>query len=495
MRAQIPARALDMHAARRVGTGIPGLDEILHGGLIGGRTYLLTGPPGGGKTTVGWHFLTTGAALGEPALFITFGEPASELRANAAASGFDTSGIEFCDLSPSSDIFEKIQTYDIFSAAEVELEPTTQCIIDAVKKVKPQRVFIDSMTALRYLSRDASDFRRQTLSFLRYLLGNGACILLTAESSAEAPDDDLRFLSDGVIELYPDDRRRTIAVTKFRGSNYEEGRHTLRLTSEGAQVAPRLVPRQFSKAFDHSQLPWGLPRLDAMTHGGLERGTITLITGPSGVGKTTLGMQFVKEAAARGERCAAYTFDERPSILLDRCEKIGIPVREMQERGNLTVTAIEALEYSPDEFAQLVRRDIEEHGTRIVMIDSISGYKVSVRGDDLNERLHALCRYLQNVGVTILLINEVLHITDFRITEVGLSYLADNVIFLRYIEQHDPAGAQIGRIIGVLKKRLSDFDKSLHLFELSANGIAIGDAVANFNGLLLAGASLESSEV
>lgn len=485
MRGDTATLGIEAPAERRICTGIAGLDEILHGGLISGRTYLLTGPPGGGKTTIGWHFLTEGAALGEPVLFITFGEPASELRANAAASGFATSGVEFCDLSPSADIFEKVQSYDIFSAAEVELAPTTDRIIEAVKRVNPQRVFIDSMTALRYLARDPAEFRRQTLSFLRYLLGNAGCILMTAEASADAPDDDLRFLSDGVIELDPDDCRRTIMVTKFRGSDYENGRHTLRLTSHGAVVYPRLIPQNFSKAFAHDQLPWGLSRLDAMTHGGLERGTITLITGPSGAGKTTLGMQFVKEAAKRGERSAAYTFDERPSILLERCEKIGIPVHEMQEKGSLVVTGVEALQLSPDEFAQLVRTDVEKNGTRIVMLDSISGYKVSVRGDDLNERLHALCRYLQNVGVTILLINEVLHVTDFRITESGLSYLADNVVFLRYIERQNAVGVELGRVIGVLKKRLSDFDKRIHSLELSENGIVIGDTLPNVSGFLL----------
>ncbi|MFN2450117.1 MAG: ATPase domain-containing protein [Candidatus Baltobacteraceae bacterium] len=462
---------------------MPGFDEVLNGGLIGGRTYLLTGPPGGGKTTLGWHFLTAGAAQGEPVMFITFGEPEAELRANAAAMGFETGGVTFCDLSPSSDTFEKIQSYDIFSAAEVELGPTTEAIIEAVTQAKPRRVFIDSMTSLRYLAKDPPEFRRQTLSLLRYLLTGGGCILITAESSAEAPDDDLRFLCDGVVELLPEDRHRTLRITKFRGSDYRGGEHTLRLSERGAVVYPRLIPARYGSEFKLEVLSWGLPALDAMMNGGIERGTITLLTGPSGVGKTTVGMQFVKEAAARGERSAAYTFDEPKSTLLRRCEQVGIPVEEMCKAGTLSVTAIEALQFSGDEFANLVRKDVEDNGTRIVMIDSISGYKLSMRGDDLNERLHALGRYLQNVGVTLLLVNEALHLDDFRVSEVGVSYLADNVLFMRYIEEHNSAHAQIGRVIGVLKKRLSDFDKCIHRFELRSDGIIVGDPVVDFNGM------------
>jgi len=469
--------------SRRISTGVAGFDEVLHGGLIPCRTYLLTGPPGGGKTTLGWHYLTAGVAAGERALFVTFGEPERELRVNAVQSGFKTEGVHFCDLSPSSELFEKIQSYDIFSAAEVELEPTTRSIIEAVERVKPERVFIDSMTALRYLAKDGPDFRRQTLSFLRYLLNNGSCVMLTSEASLEAPDDDLRFLSDGVIELDPSSAWRTLKVTKMRGTDYEEGCHTLRLTDRGAVVYPRLVPRQHGKDYAPQLLPWGLEGLDALTMGGLERGTITLITGPSGIGKTTVGMQFVKEAARRGERSAAYTFDEPRSTLLQRCEAVGTRVGEMIDRGMLSVVGIEALQFSPDEFANMVRRDVEEYGTRIVMIDSISGYKLSLRGDDLTERLHAVCRYLQNVGVTVILVNEVLNVTDFRITEVGLSYLADNVVFLRYIEKRMGSRAEIGRVAGVLKKRLSDFERTIRMFELTPEGIVVGDPIADFNGL------------
>ncbi|GAC1407881.1 MAG: ATPase domain-containing protein [Candidatus Velthaea sp.] len=468
----------------RVPTGISGLDEILHGGYLAGRTYLISGPPGTGKTTLGWHFLTAGTGAGEPVLYITFGEAEAELRANAERSGFDISGVQFADLSPSSDLFSRVESYDIFSAAEVDREPTTERIVAAMKAAAPRRVFVDSMTHLRYLTTDQFQFRRQSLSFLRYLVDCGATVVVTSEASPDTPDDDLRFISDGVVEIAHGRRARSLAVTKFRGSNFRTGTHTLQLDEAGATLYPRLVPERHHEDFSADALSTGLPAFDQMLGGGIERGTVSLFTGPSGVGKTTLGVQFLREAAARGERSAVYTFDERAFTLRRRCESVNIPVGDMIDRGTLSIIEVEALRFGPDEFANMVRRDVEDNGTRIVMIDSVSGYRVSISGDDLQERLHALCRYLQNVGVTVLLVDELQDISNFRISNIGISYLADNVIFLRYVERRFNGHAEIGRALGVLKKRLSDFDKTLRTFRLIREGIVIEQPLPHLSGIL-----------
>ena len=475
---------MDKSVPIRVSSGIPGLDEVLCGGYIAGRAYLVTGPPGGGKTTIGWHFLLAGRAAGESTLFITFGESEAELCENASYTGFETDGITFCDLSASAEMFEEVHSYDIFPASEVELEPMTARLIESVQSANPKRVFIDSMTALRYLYKDATDFRRQTQAFLRYIKQNGACVLMTSESLADAPDDDLRFLSDGVIELAPSERARSLEIVKFRGSDYRAGLHTLRLGNGGATVFPRLIPESHGTDFRPNVLGWGIDELDAMTNGGLERGTVTLITGPSGVGKTTVGVQFMKAAAERGERSAIYTFDERVATLTKRCESVNIPVTEMIQSGMLSIVGVESLKFSDDEFANMVRRDVEENDTRIVMIDSVSGYRLSVSDQSLNERLHALCRYLSNVGVTVILINELLTIADFRITDIGITYLADNVIVLRYIERRTTGRAELGRVIAVLKKRLGDFARDMRCFEMTESGIEIGPPIEHLGGIL-----------
>ncbi|MDF5713104.1 MAG: ATPase domain-containing protein [Rhizonema sp. NSF051] len=465
----------------RMSSGIPGLDEILYGGYIQGRTYLIRGGAGVGKTTLGMHFLTSGAKRGERVLFITLGETVTQLRRTAEGLGFDLQSITFLDLSPTPEFFAQVQTYDIFSPAEVEREPITRQIVEQVETLKPHRIFIDSMTQFRYLATDAFQFRKQVLSFLRFLVEQDTTVLFTSESSGEAPDDDLQFMSDGVLNLHFSHNERTLCISKFRGSDFQNGHHAIRLTSTGMQIFPRLMPQAFAEAFTTESISSGIPEIDELLHGGIERSTITIISGASGVGKSTLGLQFMKEAAGRGEHSVIYTFEERKETLLRRAEGINIPINVMQERGTLSVVQVEPLHYTPDEFAHLVRQEVEQKQARIVMIDSVSGYQLSVRGKDLTSHIHALCKYLQNMGVAVLLLNEVETITgDFRATEIGISYLADTIIFLRYLEMQ----GELRRTIGVLKKRMSDFEKTLREFEITRYGIKVGKPLTHLRGLL-----------
>jgi circadian clock protein KaiC len=465
----------------RLSTGIAGLDEILGGGLIPARAYLLRGGPGTGKTTVGLHFLTSGDPHVEKPLFITMGETEEQIRKNAEAIGFDLEGVTFLDLSPSSAFFTEVQSYDIFAPAEVEREPMTQQILAQVEMLKPQRVFLDAMTQFRYLASDTFQFRKQALSFLRFLIEQGATVLFTSEASREAPDDDLQFMADGVIHLDFKAEGRSLGISKFRGSDFHSGMHAMKLGATGVEVIPHLIPDSYQQEFVAEALPSGVPELDELLHGGLERGTISVISGPTGVGKTTLGIQFMKEAAGRGERSVVYTFEERVDTILRRGEAVHIPVHTMIERGTLSVVQIEPLQWTPDEFAHQVRREVEEHRTRIVMLDSTSGYRLSLRSGDLVSHLHTLCKYLQNMGVAVLLINEVEAITDeFRATETGLSYLADNIVFLRYFEVQ----GELRRAIGVLKKRLSSFERTLREIEITRYGIKVGKPLTELRGIL-----------
>ncbi len=464
----------------RLSTGISGLDTVLSGGLIPNQAYLLRGGPGTGKTTLGLHFLDQ-AIADEPALFVTLGETEANIRRNAKNIGLSLANVHFLDLSPSAAFFTEDRSYDIFLPADVERESVTGQILASIQTLHPKRVFVDSITQFRYLSSNDYQFHQQVLSFIRYLTNDGATTLFTSESGRITPDDDLQFLSDGVISLEAQRDRRTIRVDKFRGSSFGEGAHSLKLTQAGVDVFPQLKPDSFRRHFDPTPIASGVPELDELLHGGIERGTVTIITGPTGVGKTTLGIQFMKEAAGRGERSVVYTFEETEDTIVHRCEGISIPVKAMIAQGTLTIDAVEALSLTPDEFVCAVRREVEDQNAQIVMIDSLSGYSLAIRGDSLAEHVHALCRYLQNMGVTTLVINELESVTgDFQATGQGLSYLADNIIFLRHLE----IDGELRKAIGVLKKRLSSFERTLREFEIARYGIKVGAPLSNLRNIL-----------
>jgi len=226
----------------RLSTGIAGLDEVLHGGLIPQQSYLVRGSAGTGKTTIGCHFLTAGAANGEKCLFITLGTPEARIRLNAQTFGFDLTGIPIIDLTPAPDFFAQSKSYDIFSPADVERTAITLKITQHIEKHKPQRVFVDALTQFQYLASDPQQFHKQTLAFLHYLNKNRATVLFTSECSNETPDTSLQFLCDGIVNVAITEHGRTLDVGKFRGSGFQEGRHAMRISDRGMLVYPRLLP-------------------------------------------------------------------------------------------------------------------------------------------------------------------------------------------------------------------------------------------------------------
>ena len=468
---------------QRVSTGVPGLDEVLDGGLVAGRSYLVRGPPGSGKTVLGYHFLTEGVAAGERALFVNLEEDEAAARANAASLGFDLDDVAVLDLSPSSEFFAEDQSYSVFASDEVESDDFTERIADRVAALEPDRVFVDPVTQFRYLTSDDYQFRKQVISFMRFLEEQDATVMFTSQGGADASDLDLQFVSDGIVELAHDGDRRSISVPKFRGSDKRSGRHGLVIRGDGLHVYPQLVPDDHRAGFTTEPIPSGIDELDALLGGGIERGTISVISGPTGVGKSTTGTQFVAEAARRGERSAVYLLEESAATFRHRSESIGIPVDEMEAEGTLAVEEVEPLALSPEEFASRVRREVEQRDTRVVMIDGIQGYRVSIQGehDELVRKLHALGRYLKNVGVTVVFVDEIDTVTgEFRATNAGISYLADNVVYLRYLEIE----GELRKVIGVLKKRVGDFERTLRAFAITGEGIVVGDPLTGLGGVL-----------
>jgi circadian clock protein KaiC len=214
----------------RVSTGIRGLDRILLGGLIPRRAYLVYGEPGAGKTMLGLHFLAAGASVGETALMISFSQPERNVRADAGSIGLDIGAAKILDLTAPAETFSENETYDIFSPAEVELEPMTAQISKDIRDLRPARIFVDSFGQFRNLAIDEFHRRRMVQSFFRLSTEQGATLLVASDDSEYARD------VDGVIQVELAQQGRTIRVMKFRGSDFHAGHHPMRLTGSGLEV-------------------------------------------------------------------------------------------------------------------------------------------------------------------------------------------------------------------------------------------------------------------
>ncbi|MDN5872381.1 MAG: AAA family ATPase [Nitrococcus sp.] len=467
---------------KRLSTGVDGLDEILLGGAIQQRSYLIRGGPGWGKTTLGLHFLSAADAQ-ESVLYIGFQEREQQLRHNAASLGLDVSAITFLSLAPDAQFFTAAQGYDVFSPEDVELQPLVESIIQAIERYNPTRVFVDALTQLRLLSADIFQYRKQMLSFLRYLTQRGATVLFSSESSRELPDDDLQYMADGVINLESGACGAALRVSKMRGSGFRGGRHHMRIGAGGLKVFPRMTPPT-ARLADFAPRPWrtGVKKIDDLLHGGLTASTVSLITGPSGIGKSTLASLFIAEAARQGQRVAVFLFEEELAFFLRRAKDLRVPLEAPLADGRLSIEQVEPLRYLADEFTMWVRRHVEETGVKMVVLDSVAGFELAVEGEDVKTRLHALCKTLARQGVMVLLINEIEAMTgEFRVSEKGISYLTDNVIFLRYME----TGGCLQKAMGVLKKRLGSFDNRLHTFEIGPEAFKVGEPIQGLRGVLM----------
>jgi circadian clock protein KaiC len=466
----------------RVSTGITGLDELLDEGLPAGRSYMLRGEPGTGKTIVGFHFLTAGVAAAEDPLFVAFEEPRGDIERNAAELGFDLDGVEILDLSPSSDRFLEDRSYSAFQPSEVEGDEPTRRIADAVRERDPGRIFIDPLTQLRDLSPDDYQFRQDVASLMSFLRERGTTAMFTTQPTERQPDDDLQFLGDGIVSLTRAGRGRRVAVEKLRGSDFRGGSHAFRIGEGGISVYPSLVPGDYEREFTTETVSSGVDELDALLGGGFERGTVSVITGPSGVGKSTTGSAFVQAAARRGEHATAYLFEETADQFRYRSDAIGFGMDELLEQGTLDIREVEPMELSADEFADRVREEVEEQDTTVVMLDGTAGYRLSLRDEEgLLEKLHALCRYLRNVGVTVILVEEQSQVTGgFSATQENISYLADSILFLRYLELE----GEIRKAVGVLKKRLGGFEPTLRSLSIDEDGLHVGEPMTDLRGVL-----------
>jgi len=467
-------------------TGVPGLDDILCGGLARDRVFLLEGSPGTGKTTLALSFARAGAALGEPVLYVTLSETEEELRDSAGSHGWDLEGVIVFELAPPENLLDEKQQQSLLYSSDLELGETTQLILEAVERVRPRRIVIDSLSEIRLLAQSSLRYRRQVLALKHYFAQHGATVMLLDDLTAEISDKTVHSGAHGVIrleELAPEygAERRRVRVVKYRGRPYRGGFHDFAIRRGGLEVFPRLVSAEHKTRFDRSPLSSGIPGLDELMGGGIERGTSCLILGPAGTGKSLLGVYFAVAAIERGERAALFIFDEERGLLIERAKALGVDLDRLVEKGSLIIEQVDAAELSPGEFTAKVRDCVGRSEARTVVVDSLNGYQVSMPEEHfLLLHMHELLQYLNRQGATTFLtVAQHGLVGDMR-SPVDVTYLADTVLLLRYFE----ALGEIRRAVSVVKKRAGGHERSIREYRIGPDGFVVGSPLEQFQGVM-----------
>lgn len=463
---------MDAQAIAPMSSGVEGLDEILRGGLPGPHLYLVQGGPGTGKTTIGLQFLLEGVKQGEDVLYISLSQSRAELEGIARSHGWSLEHVHIEELKEEAEaVREDDQT--IFFTSDLRLDRTRERIDEVIEELKPSRVVYDSVLEIRELSGDNSRFRREILGFKARLARLGICAFLIDVTQEYGGDSELESLAHGIFCL---DRwlpaygaaRRRIEIRKMRGVNHSSGIHDFKLLSgDGIVVYPRIVPSDEPETKDQDLIKSEVQHLDEMLGGGMEAGTSTLIIGQSGTGKSTIASVYAEAALERGEAVSLFLFEERKETFFRRSEGLGLQLREHMESGLLELFDFDPAELSPGQFAQVVRRSVEENNVRVVVIDSFTGFINALPSKDEGvSQMHTLLKYLSRKGVlTILIVAQHGLLGMDMQTGVDVSYLGDTVLFLRMGEEN----ARINRSIAVVKKRHGPHELDVRDLTISAD--------------------------
>jgi circadian clock protein KaiC len=472
---------------RRLVTGVPGLDAVLGGGLPELSFNLIVGPPGSGKTTLAHQIMFALATRERPALFFTvLGEPALKmLRYQQQFSFFDpdkiNESIRFINLS-----------YDV---ATGNFDQVLARITQEVEASSPALVIVDSFRSVVLESRHPPQGTISLQQFIQQLgiqlSGWQATTFLVGEYLSESDPPSVFTVADGLLSLFQSVQRnsmvRKMQVLKMRGQATSPAIHTFRITSSGIEVFPAAhvrddttsVPEASGSPRSVARLATGVPRLDEMLGGGVPAGYSLLVAGPSGSGKTVLATAFLVEGVRRGEPGVIVAFEQTPSQSRTRT------INDMVRSGRIGLINTRSLDLSIDEIVQRLIDLIRQMKATRVVIDSLSGFELAVAPtyrEDFRESLFRMVAVLSGLGVTVLMTSELEdRYTDLRFSPYGSAFLTDAIIVQRYIELE----GCLKRVMSVVKVRASAHSTEIRQFEITEEGIVIGDAMLGYEGLLI----------
>jgi circadian clock protein KaiC len=466
-------------------TGVPGLDEILGGGLPEYSFNIIAGSPGCGKTTIAHQFCFANATLDRPALYFTvLGEPALKmLRYQQQYTFFEP---------------EKLgREVRFINLGEVLLERGLQGVLEEIRsQVEISNAGIVVVDSFRTVLRGHKDDpEMEVQAFIQHLAlflasWEATTFLVGEYSEAEMRDNPVFTVADGLIWLYQQVERnsvvRKLQLMKLRGQESVPGLHTFRITNAGVQTFSRTLGFVHRRALEngHKRLSTGIAELDKMMGGGIPEGDSLLVSGSPGSGKSLLATQFIAAGIKAGEPGIVALFEGRPENYAVRAATIGLDLKTPQETGKLEVIYLRPLDLSVDEAMQEILNAIDRVGAKRLVIDSLAGFEMALAPGfraDFRESLYRVIYALTGMGVTVLSTLEIEEsFTELLFSNHSISFLTDDMIRIRYVEVE----GQLRRIMIVVKMRGGTHSKDIREFEITSKGIVIGEILSEYTHLV-----------
>jgi circadian clock protein KaiC len=458
----------------RASTGSSRLDEVLHGGLLTNAITLLTGVPGSGKTILSQQTVFTNATIDRPALYLTtLSEPLDKIVRYGES-------LDFFDRTAVLDGRVKYQGIGTQAGGEDGLDDVLTSIDRLLKELRPGVVVIDSVRSLRTMAADETAYRRFLYSLLRRLTASPTTTVWNAPfTRQEVLDQPEAAIADAIIAL--DVRRiaeremRVVQVLKLRGSPYRSGEHMYRISSKGVDVFPRLAEAQLKARYTMSETHTGtgISAVDDLLGGdGYWSGAATLVAGPTGIGKTLMGLHFLYRGGEHGEPGVLATFQENETQLERIVSSFGWSIDD----PNVHVVSRGVVDLNIDEWVYQLMEIVDKTGAKRVVIDSLLDVATGA-GDQVRFRewMFSLAQRFTRSGVSLMMIVEVPNLFRLdRISEHAISHLADNVILLQYVQE----GAELIRALTVLKTRAMKHQPSVRRYTITSKGFELGDMIA-----------------
>ena len=466
---------------KRTTTGVAGLDLLLGGGLQPGAVVVMAGAPGTGKTILAQQACFANATAEHKCVYYTtVSEPHTKLVRHLEQ-------FSFFDPEALGTRVEHIHLGDFLRPARQDgLAPLVSEIVRKTLDEEPAIVVVDSAKMLRDFA-DERELRGSLYDLTGRISQTATVLLLIGEYTPEELRSGIEFsLADGIIQFEYESRepvdRRWLRIAKMRGGSYRSGKHTFQIGSAGVEVFPRietLVPHVVNAV--SGQVPSGISGLDGLMSGGAKQGDATLITGPSGVGKTIFGLRWLTQGADLGKRCLYVTFQDTADQLVGVAAAFGWDLTSAGGSESVSISYVPMGELDLDVLATAVRSELRAHATSRIVIDSLSELAFAAREEQrFPAYMRSLVGLVRAAGSSLLVTSETsAHGLSANAMD-GLLFLFNNVIELRYIED----GSRVGRAVHVAKMRSSWHEMTLHSVSITDRGLVVGNELEGVTGRL-----------